>query len=53
MCSSDGLPDAHPEVILIGRPLDGTRLPKVPVGSQLTNVTGVVTYQVYKFHCKC
>ncbi|KAK7690827.1 hypothetical protein QCA50_005928 [Cerrena zonata] len=45
LTSIDGLPDAHPEVILIGRPLDGTRLPRVPIGSQLSNITGVVTYQ--------
>ena len=42
----DGLPDAHPEAIHIGRPLDGTRLPRVPIGRQLTDITGIVTYQV-------
>ncbi|CAL1716443.1 unnamed protein product [Somion occarium] len=45
LTSVDGLPDAHPGVILIGRPLDGTRNPKEPIGSILSNITGVVTYQ--------
>ncbi|KAH9856479.1 endonuclease/exonuclease/phosphatase [Lenzites betulinus] len=42
---TDGLPPAHPEAILIGRPLDGTRNPKTTMGMKLKNVTGVVTYQ--------
>lgn len=39
------IPDAHPETILIGHPVDGTRNPKVSVGTKLSNITGVVTYQ--------
>ncbi|OBZ72069.1 hypothetical protein A0H81_07832 [Grifola frondosa] len=41
----DAPPDAHPETILLGRPLDGTRNPKTAVGTALSAITGVVTYQ--------
>ncbi|KAJ6584897.1 Endonuclease/exonuclease/phosphatase [Mycena capillaripes] len=40
-----GIPDANPETIIIGSPLDGTKNPKVAVGTQLTDITGVITYQ--------
>ncbi|KAI0076209.1 endonuclease/exonuclease/phosphatase [Panus rudis PR-1116 ss-1] len=46
----EGLPDAHPGTIFIGRALDGTKNPKPPVGSVLTNITGVVTYQFGYYH---
>lgn len=42
----DDTPDGHPGAILVGRPLDGTRLPKSAVGMALSDVTGIVTYQV-------
>ncbi|TCD65684.1 hypothetical protein EIP91_002311 [Steccherinum ochraceum] len=41
----DKMPDSHPGTVLIGRPLDGTRLPKSVVGMKLSDITGVVTYQ--------
>lgn len=41
----DGIPDANPETIIIGSPLDKTKNPKVAVGFGLTDITGVVTYQ--------
>ena len=44
--SLDDMPDGHPGAILVGRPLDQTRLPKSPVGSTFSNITGIVTYQV-------
>ncbi|KAF9016882.1 DNase I-like protein [Hymenopellis radicata] len=40
----DNIPDANPEVVIIGDPLDGTTNPTVAVGVQLNNITGVVTY---------
>ncbi|KAL7279037.1 hypothetical protein ACG7TL_006871 [Trametes sanguinea] len=44
--SEDGeVPSAHPETILIGRALDGTRNPKTRMGMKLSNITGIVTYQ--------
>ncbi len=42
----DGVPPAHSEAILVGRPLDGSRNPKTMMGMKLANITGVVTYQV-------
>ncbi|KAL1748037.1 Endonuclease/exonuclease/phosphatase [Schizophyllum fasciatum] len=41
----DGFPDANPEAILIGNPLDGTDNPKVAVGVTLSDIVGVVHYQ--------
>ncbi|KAI0649283.1 endonuclease/exonuclease/phosphatase [Trametes meyenii] len=46
----DGVPPAHPEAILIGRALDGTRNPKTSMGVQLTNITGIVTYQFGNYY---
>ncbi|KAF8917097.1 endonuclease/exonuclease/phosphatase [Mucidula mucida] len=40
----DNIPDANPEVVIIGDPLDGTTNPTVAVGVQLSDITGVVTY---------
>ncbi|KAI0711890.1 DNase I-like protein [Cerioporus squamosus] len=42
---TDDMPPAHPEAILIGRPLDSTRNPKPVMGAKLTDITGIVTYQ--------
>ncbi|KAJ7069845.1 DNase I-like protein [Mycena amicta] len=41
----DGIPDANPETVIIGAPLDGTKNPQVAIGTTLTDITGVVTYQ--------
>ncbi|GLB38484.1 putative endonuclease/Exonuclease/phosphatase family protein [Lyophyllum shimeji] len=40
-----GIPDSNPEAIIIGAPLDKTKNPAVAMGSRLTDITGVVTYQ--------
>jgi len=29
-----GIPDANPETIIVGRPLDGTKNPKVSIGTE-------------------
>ncbi|KAI5896622.1 DNase I-like protein [Schizophyllum commune H4-8] len=42
---SDGIPDANPETIQVGSPLDGTDNPKVAVGVTLSDIVGVVHYQ--------
>ncbi|KAJ6559253.1 Endonuclease/exonuclease/phosphatase [Mycena vulgaris] len=41
----DGIPDANPEAIILGAPLDGTANPKAAVGTALSDVVGVITYQ--------
>lgn len=41
----DGLPDANPEVVIVGKPLDGTKNPTTAIGLGLSDITGVVTYQ--------
>ncbi|KAJ7601134.1 Endonuclease/exonuclease/phosphatase [Mycena floridula] len=46
----DDIPDANPEVIFIGSPLDGTKNPQVAVGVGLTDITGVITYQFGFFY---
>ncbi|KAI0671579.1 endonuclease/exonuclease/phosphatase [Trametes maxima] len=46
----DGVPPAHPEAILVGRALDGSRNPKTSMGVKLTNITGVVTYQFGNYY---
>ncbi|KAF5369281.1 hypothetical protein D9758_002525 [Tetrapyrgos nigripes] len=43
--SDDGIPDANPETVIIGEPLDGSRNPKVAVGTTLSDITGVIQYQ--------
>ncbi|KAF7346222.1 DNase I-like protein [Mycena sanguinolenta] len=40
-----GIPDANPEAIIIGAPLDGTKNPQTAIGTTLTDIVGVVTYQ--------
>lgn len=42
---ADGVPDANPETIIVGAPLDGTTNPNVAVGQTLTDITGVIVYQ--------
>nr|VWP01052.1 Small G-protein Ras2 [Ganoderma boninense] len=41
----DNVPDANPETIIIGSPLDGTKNPTVSLGMQFSDITGVVVYQ--------
>ncbi|TFY75479.1 hypothetical protein EWM64_g8535 [Hericium alpestre] len=41
----DNIPDANPEVVIIGSPLDGTSNPNVAVGTKLADITGVVLFQ--------
>ncbi|KZT07652.1 endonuclease/exonuclease/phosphatase [Laetiporus sulphureus 93-53] len=43
-------PDAHPGAILLGYPLDDTNLPRTQMGTALSNVTGVVTYQYGNYY---
>ncbi|KAK7048300.1 DNase I-like protein [Favolaschia claudopus] len=40
-----GVPDANPEAIFIGSALDGTKNPKTAIGTQLSDIVGVITYQ--------
>lgn len=42
---SDGLPDANPEAIIVGSPIDGTKNTAPAVGLIYTDITGVITYQ--------
>ncbi|KAF4577133.1 hypothetical protein EYR36_005120 [Pleurotus pulmonarius] len=46
----DGRPDANPEAVIIGRPLDGTRNPKAFLGVGLSDITGVVVFQFGFFY---
>lgn len=41
----DNLPDGNPEAVMIGSPLDGTKNPAPSLGSQFSDITGIVTYQ--------
>ena len=45
LADSDGLPDANPEVVIVGSPLDGTKNPKVSLGKTFADITGVIEYQ--------
>ncbi|KAI0763618.1 DNase I-like protein [Trametes elegans] len=40
-----GVPDANPEVVIIGSPLDGTKNPSVSLGKTFSDITGVIIYQ--------
>ncbi|KAG6866287.1 hypothetical protein C0991_006383 [Blastosporella zonata] len=46
----DGKPDANPEAVMIGGPLDGTKTPAVALGSTLADITGIVYYQFGFFY---
>ncbi|KAG6903122.1 hypothetical protein C0995_004669 [Termitomyces sp. Mi166 len=46
----DGKPDANPEAVIIGEPLDGTKSPSVALGSTLEDITGIVYYQFGFFY---
>ncbi|KAH7873218.1 Endonuclease/exonuclease/phosphatase [Lentinula edodes] len=41
----DNIPDANPEAVIIGAPIDGTTNPVVSLGVTLSDITGVVQYQ--------
>ncbi|KAF5389309.1 hypothetical protein D9757_003448 [Collybiopsis confluens] len=41
----DNIPDANPEAVIVGAPLDGTTNPVVSVGVKLSDITGVIQYQ--------
>ncbi|KAI0030438.1 Endonuclease/exonuclease/phosphatase [Vararia minispora EC-137] len=41
----DGVPDANPEAILVGQPLDRSRNPDVSIGTKLSDIVGIVDYQ--------
>ncbi|EIM81597.1 DNase I-like protein [Stereum hirsutum FP-91666 SS1] len=46
----DGIPDANPEAIMIGKPLDRSKNPVVALGTQLADITGVVEYAFGMFY---
>ncbi|THH20544.1 hypothetical protein EW146_g821 [Bondarzewia mesenterica] len=46
----DDVPDANPEAIIIGAPLDGSKNPEVAVGTKLSDITGVIEYQFGFFY---
>ncbi|KLO07622.1 DNase I-like protein [Schizopora paradoxa] len=46
----NGVPDANPEVVIIGQPLDGTKSPQVAVGQKFEDITGVVFQQFGFFY---
>ena len=43
---SHGFPDANPEFIVIGSPLDGTNNPSACTGQTFEDITGVIQYQL-------
>ncbi|KAI0352619.1 DNase I-like protein [Trametes cingulata] len=42
---TNGVPDANPEVVIVGSPLDGTKNPSVSLGKTFTDITGIIAYQ--------
>ncbi|KAI0259811.1 DNase I-like protein [Gloeopeniophorella convolvens] len=46
----NNVPDANPEVVIIGAPLDGTTNPNTAVGTTLSDITGVVLFQFGFFY---
>ncbi|TFK74772.1 DNase I-like protein [Pluteus cervinus] len=46
----DGLPDANPETVMIGKALDNSTNPDVALGMTLTDITGIVAYQFGFFY---
>ena len=42
---SDGVPDANPETVILGSPLDDTDLPDPALGMEFEDITGVIAYQ--------
>ncbi|KAF9267486.1 DNase I-like protein [Marasmius fiardii PR-910] len=41
----EGIPDANPEAIIIGTPLDGTKNPEVAIGTNVSDIVGIVDFQ--------
>lgn len=41
----DDIPDANPEAIIVGAPLDGTKNSPTALGNRYEDITGVITYQ--------
>lgn len=41
----DGIPDANPEAVIVGSPVDGTKNFPTALGNAYEDITGVVTYQ--------
>ncbi|KAI0714015.1 DNase I-like protein [Cerioporus squamosus] len=41
----DDVPDANPETVIVGSPLDGTKNPSVSLGKTFEDITGVIVYQ--------
>ncbi|KAF9651776.1 DNase I-like protein [Thelephora ganbajun] len=41
----DGIPDANPEAIIVGTPLDGTENVPTALGNVYEDITGVITFQ--------
>lgn len=41
----DGIPDANPEAIIVGSPLDGTKNAPTALGNAYEDITGVITYE--------
>lgn len=41
----DGRPDANPEFLIVGSPLDGTKNPHVAIGQVFQDITGVIVQQ--------
>ncbi|KAI0373889.1 DNase I-like protein [Pilatotrama ljubarskyi] len=46
----DGPPDANPEVVIVGSPLDGTKNPSVSLGKTFSDITGIIAYQFGSYY---
>ncbi|KAH8104716.1 DNase I-like protein [Cristinia sonorae] len=46
----NGIPDANPETVIIGSPLDGTKNPHVTMGMTFSDITGIVFQQFGFFY---
>ncbi|KAH7909912.1 DNase I-like protein [Hygrophoropsis aurantiaca] len=46
---SDKFPTPHPETVVIGKPLDGSKNPTVSIGTTLSDITGIVQYEYNYF----
>ncbi|KAI0050405.1 DNase I-like protein [Auriscalpium vulgare] len=46
----NNVPDANPETVIIGAPLDGTKNPLVAIGTKVSDITGVVLFQFGFFY---
>lgn len=50
LSDSYNTPYAHPGAILIGHPLDNTRNPRTTMGTTMSDITGIVTYQYGSYY---